>query len=122
MKETVKSTRSVGDGIGDVQMQVIDPPGSQYMMLVMEYMDRGPVLKTNEQAGFGRFTEEQAAEFFRHVSRAAVGTGAAMVPMAMIPMAGAACTHACCWLPAGSAGSGVAIALLPLNGNAVCVA
>jgi hypothetical protein len=34
--------------------EVIDPPGSQYMMLVMEYLERGPVLETAGQAGFRR--------------------------------------------------------------------
>lgn len=45
--------------------QVIDPPGSQYMMLVMEFLEKGPVLATADQAGFGRMPEEVAADFFR---------------------------------------------------------
>lgn len=45
--------------------QVIDPPGSQYMMLVMEFLEKGPVLQTNNQSGFGRLPEEVAADFFR---------------------------------------------------------
>jgi hypothetical protein len=38
--------------------EVIDPPGSQYMMLVMEYLEKGPVLQTRDQAGFDRLPEE----------------------------------------------------------------
>eukprot|EP00955_Chlamydomonas_euryale_P042250 352242-Chlamydomonas_euryale.AAC.5 len=34
--------------------EVIDPPGSDYMMLVMDYMENGPVLETTSQNGFGR--------------------------------------------------------------------
>jgi hypothetical protein len=41
--------------------EVIDPPGSQYMMLVMEYLEKGPVLQTNGQAGFKRLPEEVRA-------------------------------------------------------------
>lgn len=48
--------------------EVIDPQGSQYMMLVMEYMEKGPVLKTAVQAGFGFFPEEVAANFFRQAA------------------------------------------------------
>lgn len=46
-------------------MQVIDPPGSQYMMLVMEYLEKGPVLHTLDQAGFEQLPEEVAADYFR---------------------------------------------------------
>ena len=49
--------------------EVIDPPGSQYMMLVMEYLERGPVLQTRDQAGFGRLPEEVAADYFRQAVR-----------------------------------------------------
>jgi serine/threonine protein kinase len=45
--------------------EVIDPPGSQYMMLVMEFMEKGPVLQTRNQSGFGSLPEEVAADFFR---------------------------------------------------------
>ncbi|KAI8467317.1 MAG: hypothetical protein J3K34DRAFT_523847 [Monoraphidium minutum] len=45
--------------------EVIDPPGSQYMMLVMEYLEKGPVLQTRDQAGFDRLPEEVAADYFR---------------------------------------------------------
>jgi serine/threonine protein kinase len=45
--------------------EVIDPPGSQYMMLVMEFMEKGPVLQTHNQSGFARLPEEVAADFFR---------------------------------------------------------
>lgn len=45
--------------------EVIDPPGSQYMMLVMEFLEKGPVLQTHHQAGFGRLPEEVAADYFR---------------------------------------------------------
>jgi hypothetical protein len=41
--------------------QVIDPPGSQYMMLVMEYLEKGPVLVTRDQAGFECLPEEVRA-------------------------------------------------------------
>jgi [calcium/calmodulin-dependent protein kinase] kinase len=45
--------------------QVIDPPGSQYMMLVMEFLEKGPVLQTHDQAGFDCLPEEVAADYFR---------------------------------------------------------
>lgn len=54
--------------------QVIDPPGSQYMMLVMEYMEKGPVLATRGQSGFGCMTEPAAANYFRQ-ARQRVGSG-----------------------------------------------
>ncbi|KAF8069424.1 GRIK2 [Scenedesmus sp. PABB004] len=45
--------------------EVIDPPGSQYMMLVMEFLEKGPVLQTLDQAGFDCLPEEVAADYFR---------------------------------------------------------
>jgi serine/threonine protein kinase len=45
--------------------EVIDPPGSQYMMLVMEFLEKGPVLQTHNQSGFDSLPEEVAADFFR---------------------------------------------------------
>lgn len=45
--------------------EVIDPPGSQYMMLVMEFLEKGPVLQTHNQSGFDCLLEEVAADFFR---------------------------------------------------------
>lgn len=45
--------------------QVIDPPGSQYLMLVMEFLEKGPVLQTRDQAGFDCLPEEVAADYFR---------------------------------------------------------
>lgn len=45
--------------------EVIDPPGSQYIMLVMEYMEKGPVLQTRGQGGYDVFPEEVAADYFR---------------------------------------------------------
>jgi len=45
--------------------EVIDPPGSQYMMLVMEFLEKGPVLQTHHQSGFGCLPEEVAADYFR---------------------------------------------------------
>eukprot|EP00879_Flechtneria_rotunda_P011490 GHRR01012003.1.p1 GENE.GHRR01012003.1~~GHRR01012003.1.p1 ORF type:complete len:620 (+),score=143.61 GHRR01012003.1:839-2698(+) len=46
--------------------EVIDPPGSQYMMLVMEFLEKGPVLQTSrDQAGFDRLPEDIAADYFR---------------------------------------------------------
>ncbi|WIA30403.1 hypothetical protein OEZ86_000488 [Tetradesmus obliquus] len=45
--------------------EVIDPPGSQYMMLVMEFLEKGPVLQTHDQAGFDCLPEEVAADYFR---------------------------------------------------------
>uniref|UniRef100_A0A7R9YVV4 cGMP-dependent protein kinase n=1 Tax=Chlamydomonas euryale TaxID=1486919 RepID=A0A7R9YVV4_9CHLO len=47
--------------------EVIDPPGSDYMMLVMDYMENGPVLETTSQNGFGRFSEDVARDYFRQV-------------------------------------------------------
>ena len=44
---------------------MIDPPGSQYMMLVMEYLEKGPVLQTTNQDGFEQLPEEVAADYFR---------------------------------------------------------
>jgi [calcium/calmodulin-dependent protein kinase] kinase len=35
------------------------------MMLVMEYLEKGPVLTTSNQAGFERLPEEVAADYFR---------------------------------------------------------
>lgn len=49
--------------------EVIDPPGSHYMMMVMEYMEKGPVLETRSQQGFERFPETVAAECFRQVCK-----------------------------------------------------
>ncbi|KAI8474002.1 MAG: kinase-like domain-containing protein [Monoraphidium minutum] len=49
--------------------EVIDPPGSQYMMLVMEYLEKGPVLQTRDQAGFERLPEEVAADYFRQAMK-----------------------------------------------------
>jgi serine/threonine protein kinase len=50
--------------------EVIDPPGGQYLMLVMEYLERGPVLSTTrDRAGFTRFPEEVAADYFRQAVR-----------------------------------------------------
>lgn len=46
-------------------LQVIDPPGSQYLMLVMEFLEKGPVLHTHDQSGFGSLPEEVAADYFR---------------------------------------------------------
>lgn len=48
-----------------LRRQVIDPPGSQYMMLVMEFLEKGPVLQTHDQAGFDCLPEEVAADYFR---------------------------------------------------------
>lgn len=45
--------------------EVIDPPGSQYMMLVMEFLEKGPVLQTHNQSGFDSLPEEVAADYFR---------------------------------------------------------
>ncbi len=45
--------------------EVIDPPGASHMMLVMEYMERGPVLETKGQTGFGSFPERIARDYFR---------------------------------------------------------
>ncbi|KAF6252984.1 kinase-like domain-containing protein [Scenedesmus sp. NREL 46B-D3] len=42
-----------------------DPPGSQYMMLVMEFLEKGPVLQTRDQTGFDCLPEEVAADYFR---------------------------------------------------------
>ncbi len=46
-------------------LEVIDPPGASHMMLVMEYMERGPVLETKGQTGFGSFPERIARDYFR---------------------------------------------------------
>eukprot|EP00878_Enallax_costatus_P030765 GHUV01033553.1.p1 GENE.GHUV01033553.1~~GHUV01033553.1.p1 ORF type:complete len:398 (+),score=129.41 GHUV01033553.1:639-1832(+) len=45
--------------------EVIDPPGSQYLMLVMEFLEKGPVLQTHDQTGFDCLPEEVAADYFR---------------------------------------------------------
>jgi len=45
--------------------EVIDPPGASYMMLVMEYMERGPVMETKGQTGFASFPERVALDYFR---------------------------------------------------------
>lgn len=45
--------------------EVIDPPGASYMMLVMEYMERGPVMETKGQTGFSSFPERIARDYFR---------------------------------------------------------
>lgn len=34
--------------------EIIDPPGSGYIMMVMEYMDDGPVINMEGQSGFER--------------------------------------------------------------------
>lgn len=47
--------------------EVIDPPGASYMMLVMEYMERGPVMETKGQGGFACFPERVALDYFRQV-------------------------------------------------------
>jgi len=47
--------------------EVIDPPGSQYMMLVMEYMEKGAVMETKGQSGFSTFPEAVALDYFRQV-------------------------------------------------------
>ena len=44
---------------------MIDPPGSQYMMLVMEYLEKGPVLRSTAGHHFERLPEEVAADYFR---------------------------------------------------------
>lgn len=49
--------------------EVIDTPDSQHLMLVMEYMEKGPVLQTDRQSGFDRFPEELAAEYLRQACR-----------------------------------------------------
>ncbi|KAJ9518570.1 hypothetical protein QJQ45_018618 [Haematococcus lacustris] len=46
-------------------LEVIDPPSASYMMLVMEYMERGPVLETKGQSGFSRFPERIALDYIR---------------------------------------------------------
>jgi calcium/calmodulin-dependent protein kinase kinase 2 len=45
--------------------EVIDPPGAPHMMLIMEYMERGPVMETATQTGFMSFPERIARDFFR---------------------------------------------------------
>lgn len=35
------------------------------MMLVMEFLEKGPVLQTRDQAGFDCLPEEVAADYFR---------------------------------------------------------
>jgi serine/threonine protein kinase len=35
------------------------------MMLVMEFLEKGPVLQTHDQAGFDCLPEEVAADYFR---------------------------------------------------------
>jgi hypothetical protein len=47
---------------------VIDPPGAQHLMLVMEYMERGPVIATVGQSGFRRFPEEVGARLSQAAS------------------------------------------------------
>uniref|UniRef100_A0A7S3QWW4 cGMP-dependent protein kinase n=1 Tax=Dunaliella tertiolecta TaxID=3047 RepID=A0A7S3QWW4_DUNTE len=45
--------------------EVIDSPSATYMMLVMEFMEQGPVQNTKSQTGFKRFSEPEAMEYFR---------------------------------------------------------
>ncbi|KAF5829050.1 hypothetical protein DUNSADRAFT_16634 [Dunaliella salina] len=45
--------------------EVIDSPSATYMMLVMEFMEQGPVQNTKNQTGFHRFSESEAVEYFR---------------------------------------------------------
>ncbi|MEW5308811.1 MAG: hypothetical protein WDW38_000742 [Sanguina aurantia] len=47
--------------------EVINPPCSPHLMLVMEYMERGPVLETRKQSGFERLSEDRAQVVFRQV-------------------------------------------------------
>ncbi len=49
--------------------EVIDPlQEGSHMMLVMEYMDKGPIQQTRMQGGgFGHFSEEVALQHFRQV-------------------------------------------------------
>jgi len=35
--------------------EIIDSPSATYLMLVMEYMEQGPVLDTKGQTGFARY-------------------------------------------------------------------
>eukprot|EP00798_Chlamydomonas_sp_ICE-L_P015340 gene15340-21427_t len=48
-------------------LEVINPPKSSYIMMVMEYMERGVVLETKGQSGFARLPEGVALEYFRQV-------------------------------------------------------
>ncbi|GLC68350.1 hypothetical protein PLESTF_000681800 [Pleodorina starrii] len=45
--------------------EVIDPPGSSYLMLVMEYCEGGCVMETRQQTGLTPLGEETAREYFR---------------------------------------------------------
>ncbi len=45
--------------------EVIDPPGSSYLMMVMEYCEGGCVMETRQQTGLTPLGEEAAREFFR---------------------------------------------------------
>ncbi|KXZ49935.1 hypothetical protein GPECTOR_19g386 [Gonium pectorale] len=45
--------------------EVIDPPGSSYLMMVMEYCEGGCVMETRSQTGLVPLGEERARECFR---------------------------------------------------------
>ncbi|KAG2494526.1 hypothetical protein HYH03_007293 [Edaphochlamys debaryana] len=45
--------------------EVIDPPGSSYLMMVMEYCEGGCVMETRQQTGLTPLGEERAREYFR---------------------------------------------------------
>ena len=45
--------------------EVIDPPGSNYLMMVMEYCEGGCVMETRQQTGLAPLGEEAARESFR---------------------------------------------------------
>ncbi|GLI58969.1 hypothetical protein VaNZ11_000756 [Volvox africanus] len=45
--------------------EVIDPPGSSYLMMVMEYCEGGCVMETRAQTGLTPLGEDTAREYFR---------------------------------------------------------
>ncbi|EFJ50738.1 serine/threonine protein kinase 3, partial [Volvox carteri f. nagariensis] len=45
--------------------EVIDPPGSSYLMMVMEYCEGGCVMETRQQTGLTPLGEDTAREYFR---------------------------------------------------------